>query len=971
MLMGGEIKRRMAQTLALVAFVVAPGGSCRAASSIPADENVGIVVNRQGEWQENHAAQELSRYLLEITGKKVPVLDEGDRAARGKKYLFLVGETSVSKGLAEKGLLEIGEIAGSEGFLIKSVREGGKDYLALLGGKGTGTLYAVYTYLEDYLRVGFFSDGDRVWKSEELAFGGIDRREKPRFDDRITLWCESSGGVYRGQMWDLDEWQQVIDWMAQNKLNRFMIGFGLSDAKRYPPQRREMLKQVFHYMKERGVAPIHWNPDRELGGIKEAFGDDVNEDHLYIIGGGEGRERYANFLRRYRKAKEIDPATKRVYHDLWHLHGLVDPPELVKEYLSQLPPDVIVGAIDNLRKIDPLYKKYDYFWGREWYFAWLQGFGGGDFIGGHDGSLRRDVIQLREVAGDPRASKCRGMTLWSENSYFYFHPMYGYVLSRLAWDPLEVHPDGIFKKYARLRYGERSARNMERCIREVLKWSDVRDLGGNWVTKVFVPRKKGEKNTGYSPQGISHRDANEGFGGFRGDTSMQYESVMKKAGELRYLRKALEYALREKDSLNGDWFYESDLTEMTRTYLAALFELHLVKMYQAYKEMVLSYMPDEIEGLKPGEGAKILFREDFSMEGLPSGWQSYTAPIGKPYEERAVWRIDGGALTEMEGGWGKKVVLNEETMSLKDYCLKVRFKVEEPGYTSIGIIFRGKNNAHFCSVGVEPHVGNIALRYTHSAEYVTGTRMSSVAAPAEVTTGKWHELVIRVTGDNVKVYFDGWLKFDHSDERLGPGGGYEEGGIGFYLSADRGTVPGGKTIHLDEIELWAPQAAGERSLPPIRDPARYERNREKFEEEAQRLNQIVEELDKLLSTRTNHSMDDMFEKMRKVGDEDYLRRLKQRFIGSGWLGVYERRDPPELVHLVYRKEVKAYIDELRQRLENREVHFMSVTGRYKENLAQISEEFMENPVKCERLYPGTTTELVEEIYRSTSDWPVR
>ena len=92
------------------------------------------------------AATELQTYIEKISGAKLDVV--ADSEFDGKKAVVL-GETALTDTLTETDRTQIAE----DGFLLYS--DG--DYLLIAGEDSRGTLYGVYTFLEEYLGVRWFT----------------------------------------------------------------------------------------------------------------------------------------------------------------------------------------------------------------------------------------------------------------------------------------------------------------------------------------------------------------------------------------------------------------------------------------------------------------------------------------------------------------------------------------------------------------------------------------------------------------------------------------------------------------------------------------------------------------------------------------------------------------------------------------------------------------------------------------------
>ena len=151
-----------------------------------------VVVAEDAPPPERHAAAELADFLGEITGGRFEVV----HSLSDSKSNLLVGPDAakmVEANLSTQGL-------GAEGLIIRTV---GNDMI-LAGGYPRGTLYAVYTFLEQQL-------GCRWWSSKvstipekpSLTIKEVDVRFVPILELRQISWLDS-----------LD-----IDWTVRNKLN--------------------------------------------------------------------------------------------------------------------------------------------------------------------------------------------------------------------------------------------------------------------------------------------------------------------------------------------------------------------------------------------------------------------------------------------------------------------------------------------------------------------------------------------------------------------------------------------------------------------------------------------------------------------------------------------------------------------------------------------------------------------------------
>ena len=106
-----------------------------------------------------------------------------------------------------------------------------------VGANGRAVLYAVYDFFERQAGCRWFWDGDKVPKRETIELGGLDVREKARFEYRGLRYFAHRGLTrFQAEHWNLDAWKKEIDWMLKRRLNVFMPRIGMDDTwqKAYP-----------------------------------------------------------------------------------------------------------------------------------------------------------------------------------------------------------------------------------------------------------------------------------------------------------------------------------------------------------------------------------------------------------------------------------------------------------------------------------------------------------------------------------------------------------------------------------------------------------------------------------------------------------------------------------------------------------------------------------------------------------------
>jgi hypothetical protein len=152
-----------------------------------------ICLDPQSSPSEQHAADELQRFLEQMSGARLPVTGQCHPAAQ---KLVFVGAGAALKQLAPS--LDP-ESAGSEGFYLKTQGP----HLIIAGGRLRGSLYGVYTFL-DRLGVRWFTpEVTRVPRRAAIETGPLDLRQRPAFEYRDVYFTEA-----------LDR-----DWAARNRTN--------------------------------------------------------------------------------------------------------------------------------------------------------------------------------------------------------------------------------------------------------------------------------------------------------------------------------------------------------------------------------------------------------------------------------------------------------------------------------------------------------------------------------------------------------------------------------------------------------------------------------------------------------------------------------------------------------------------------------------------------------------------------------
>lgn len=145
-----------------------------------------IVLDRQASPSEKKAAEELQMYIKQISGAQLPITD--DATSKGRRIFVGFGSAVADITGAQK------PEADDEGFTYRTV---GKDLL-IYGGAQRGSMYGVFSFLEDELGVKWLTPKCTVVPSmQKYALPRLDRSEKPA----LALRYDGHFAVEREPVW--------------------------------------------------------------------------------------------------------------------------------------------------------------------------------------------------------------------------------------------------------------------------------------------------------------------------------------------------------------------------------------------------------------------------------------------------------------------------------------------------------------------------------------------------------------------------------------------------------------------------------------------------------------------------------------------------------------------------------------------------------------------------------------------------
>lgn len=136
------------------------------------------------------ATEELQTYIEKISGAKLAIVTESNLPEGSKA--FIIGETEL-----EESIVEIDRSAiKADSFRLYS--DG--DYFVIAGADSRGTLYGVYTFLEEYLGVRWFTPTLEVVPANEdiIVDADIDRTVEPSFSVRRND-CAGTNDAHRAR----------------------------------------------------------------------------------------------------------------------------------------------------------------------------------------------------------------------------------------------------------------------------------------------------------------------------------------------------------------------------------------------------------------------------------------------------------------------------------------------------------------------------------------------------------------------------------------------------------------------------------------------------------------------------------------------------------------------------------------------------------------------------------------------------
>jgi hypothetical protein len=152
--------------------------------------NYSIVIAPDASPSERHGAEDLQKFLEEMSGARLPITSEP------QLRMVLVGNSPALETLNLR--ISFADL-GTEGFTLKT----SGPHVVIAGGRVRGSMYGVYAFLEKLGCRWFTPEVSRIPKTRTITVAPLDETQKPAFEYRETFFSEA-----------LDR-----DWAARNKTN--------------------------------------------------------------------------------------------------------------------------------------------------------------------------------------------------------------------------------------------------------------------------------------------------------------------------------------------------------------------------------------------------------------------------------------------------------------------------------------------------------------------------------------------------------------------------------------------------------------------------------------------------------------------------------------------------------------------------------------------------------------------------------
>jgi hypothetical protein len=503
-----------------------------------------VVVSDKPTKTEIHAGILLCEYLSKMASSSnisQPIKPSNLKSFNGDS-IILIGRPETNKAinmLVEKGLVNLSvQHPGGDGIFLKTLKNENLNYLVLGGSSDQSVLYAVVHFLEHFGKIGVFWDGEYIPERRSWVLDDIDINEKPYFP--VRQYMQGCAFSYSYMVyWDLAQQKKHLDWAAWKKQNRLMWPSGLTVNKENADAYEKFSYDNFQKSKKYA---------REVLGM-EIIGDGsgiYNYDPYPEERASEDPEEEDRIITEFVK----DTYKKIPAEGTWFASGwaLLNPgwrKETAEAFFDAIGDRKFIIA-DIWAEANPMYKKYDYFYGHDWLFGVLHSFGGCTTLHGNCADLIR---KTQAMTHDPKANHCIGYYINPE--VLMYNDFYFDLAARLSWNPNDVKLQDFVKDYTERRYGKNSSSVMAKAYQELLE-------------SVY-----------------STNDTTGPFWELRMETTFSSITTTR-IGFIPHLEKALEIALSQKDVQHDNQLYRKDLVDIAKQLVAEVGNGHSLRLYNSF-----------------------------------------------------------------------------------------------------------------------------------------------------------------------------------------------------------------------------------------------------------------------------------------------------------------------------------------------------------------------------------------------------
>lgn len=168
---------------------------------------------------ERYAAQELQRYLYQLTSDVVEIRT---KVKSIDKPTFVIGQTRTNSIIAKLATTHQVNVSpsdpGPQGYVLKKTSVDSQPVLVIAGSDDVGSLYGVYGLLADYYHIGFFLGGDILPDSKTpLTLVDVDEKKAPSMYIRGFLPWTNFPQSATSYSWE--DWKFILDQMAKMRFN--------------------------------------------------------------------------------------------------------------------------------------------------------------------------------------------------------------------------------------------------------------------------------------------------------------------------------------------------------------------------------------------------------------------------------------------------------------------------------------------------------------------------------------------------------------------------------------------------------------------------------------------------------------------------------------------------------------------------------------------------------------------------------